>query len=1036
MSNNPLTYTLQIGDFGPHPAREVKGTEAVFAPFRFEVRLPIEGGLPGAPEELLKKGAILEMQRDREHVRRVCGVVTEISTNLAVRGVPEIFAVIEPQLALLRHRVDYRVFRDKTVPQIVTEVVSIVGIAPGAEAAAAGLSLRLSGSYATRPYTVQCRESDLDFIHRLLEEEGIFYYFLEEGGLVLGDSPGAYENIAGSMNVPFRGGLGLDMNEDAVIAVARRSSVSVGKVSLGDINLQKPNLSLRVESAGPTKGGPEYYDYPGGHADPAAGERTASLMAAARAVGKAGFAGVSLSGRLVPGHLFDLDGTPASLADGRHVVKKVSHDWQRDKKGFSCDFESLDGETTIRPPRATPAPILPNPMTGIVTGPGDIHTDATGQVKVHFPWDRVQPQDENCSDWIPVLQDNTGKSMAIPRVGWEVMVHFLEGNPDKPVVLGRMYNTEYPFPFALPAGKTKSALKSLSSPGRNGTNEIELEDKAGGEVINVLCEKDQKINVENDRREEIRRDEATEITRDQVVEIGNDQTKKIGGNFDHTVEREQTRLVKGSRERTVDGAETAVVTKNRFLTIGGKHDRRIATDEVVQAKDLTEKVGSVNVEGFAKTNTTTSNEKLKIKVGGAHLEIVGKGKSESYGKKRSELVGAVTYTRAGEKITINAKRRITSVIGLMRIQAKEIITADAGYAQSVLTGTGTFTGTSVLLKAGGSSVLLKDGVAVVHGAKVVTIAASASNQLSTSGAALIPGGGGKEGGKDSKAGGKAGTASGQGKTGSGGVSGQGVSAGSGALAGPLGKGPAAAAALQGAAADGFGASPLHPGGSLSETLRSYADKMGIRSLTDGSAIPLPDGVGSIVDHLGKAAGDYAKAKLGEMVNEGAKQLTAKAAAEIGKIAGDVGGDWLKGQATSFASDQIGSLLGSGAEKVIGAGGQVIDGAVSGGLAGASAAALQSAGLAWNAVSGSQAQSGANQGSLVVAAHPGGGGSDPHVATVVPGQGQTAPDGTVHPNVSGGGPGDKASDGSKTANQVWGGNEIGGVSYYEFVPPGA
>jgi len=384
---HPLRYFLQVGD-AVAPVREIEGREAMSAPFRFELRFTLDDGLWAEPEDLLKRAALIRMERDGEHVRSIAGIVTEIAAEATTRGVTEVLAVIEPHLALLRHRTDHRVFRNKTVPQIVEEVLGVVGIAKSATEGASKLTLRLSESYATRAYTVQSSEADLDFIHRLLEDEGIHYFFLEHDGLVLGDSTAAYEPISGSRVVPFRAGHGIDMSQDAINAVGRRAAASIGKVSLRDLNLDKPSLDLSVSAEGPTPGGPELYDYPGEYAEPAEGARKARIFAQAYACEAATFTGKSLSGRLVPGHVFELEDTPDAVADGQHLVTVVRHAWKRDVTGFSCGFDSLPAEMTHRPPVVTPEPRLLNPMSGVVTGPSgeDIHTDSAGRVKVHFHW--------------------------------------------------------------------------------------------------------------------------------------------------------------------------------------------------------------------------------------------------------------------------------------------------------------------------------------------------------------------------------------------------------------------------------------------------------------------------------------------------------------------------------------------------------------------------------------------------------------------------------------------------------------------------
>lgn len=861
-SAEPLVYVLRIAGEA-FPVRAVRGFEAISTPFKIELDFALDGGLGAEPEELLKRGAMIEMERGGELVRGVAGVVTEVSASAVIQGGSAIHVVVEPQLALLRHRVDYRVFRDKTVPEIVEEVLAVVGIRTAAEGPSR-LTLRLAGTYARRPYCVQCRESDLDFVHRLLEDDGIFYYFLEHDGLVLGDHTASPEPIAGATILPFRGGRGLDAHDgDAVTAIARRAKASVGKVSLRDFNLERPSLDLGVSAPGPSVGGPEFYDYPGEYADPAEGAQKAQRIAESYACAAATLGGEAVSARLAPGHTFTLEGSPSGVGEGRLLVTRVEHAWTRAARGFSCAFTAIHAETIFRPLRVTPAPRLLNPITGFVTGPAgqDIHTDALGRVKVHFHWDRLAPHDDDCSDWIPVLQDNTGHSVGIPRVGWEVLVHFLEGDPDRPVVLGRMYNAADNFPNALPAGKTKSALKSLSSPGRNGTNQIELDDLAGQEKVTVLAERNQRIVVANDKTAKVLNDEQIKVVRDERVAVDHNQTATVKGKFSHTIEGSQTRTVGGSRARTVDASETSTVVQNRRLTIGGMHQRKVGTDDVVQAKNLTESIGAVNLEAFVKTNTTTSGMTGRLTVGGALVEIARETKSESTSKARVETVGGLLFTKAGAGISTKVgKARVVTVGGAMTAQATGPLVLNAGKKVRVNVGSGAFKADSILLKVGETFVLLKAGALVINAAKTLTLDIKSANELGSPGIAIIPASMARLTAVKGTVSGAAAGASGSGKTGSGNVDVKGAFAAGAALVGAGPKGtPSPVQALTTAAKAGFDFDPKHCNYSLQETLRSYAEQRGIRQDTDGQAIPLSGQANTMIPTLEDRVKAYAAA---------------------------------------------------------------------------------------------------------------------------------------------------------------------------------
>jgi type VI secretion system secreted protein VgrG len=776
-SRSPLRYFLDL-DGRTFEAREVTGTEALSAPFSIELRLAGGEGLPAEPEGLLRRAAAVLIGAEDEISRTIVGVITEAAVSGVVRGAPEVRVVVEPPVALLRHRVDFRVFRDRTVPEIAEEVLSTVGLAQGAPEGLSRLELRLSRAYSLRPYCVQCRESDLSFVHRLLEDEGIHYAFLDHGGMVLGDSPAAHDPIAGERRLPFRPAAGLGGHEEAIVSVARRARMSIGKVSLRDFDLARPSLSLDVEAAGPSPGGPELYDYPGEYADPAVGARKARLIAEAHACAAAGVSGRSVSARLAPGRVLEIEGTPDGDGDGHRVVTRVTHRFSRDGAAFSCAFDALDAAVPFRPPRVTPAPTLVNPLTGFVTGPEgeDVHTDEQGRVKVRFPWDRRQPFDDRCSDWIPVLQDNTGHSVGIPRVGWEVMTHFLEGDPDRPAVLGRMYNAEDTFPAELPAGKTKSSLKSMTSPGRGGTNQIEIDDASGREAVSIIAQKDKDVNVAHDKGSRVLHDKRRTVGVDDAIAIGRDATHWIGKDQTHHVASDETRFVGGSRSRSIGKGETSMVEGNRTLDVGTLHFRRVGTDDTVQAKRISELVGAIDLEASLKTNTTSAGKLLAVTVGGAHVEVVKTDKGESAKYARTETVGGNISTTAKAGIATKVeKRRVVTVGGPLLVDTKGKITISAGKKLEIDAATGALhADQEISLKVGSSAVIFKGGLLSMQADDVTFLGSGASALASGAihlvppgpgGASVAPGGVPDTGGSSGSAGGASSGASGGGSTG-------------------------------------------------------------------------------------------------------------------------------------------------------------------------------------------------------------------------------------------------------------------------------
>jgi type VI secretion system secreted protein VgrG len=310
-----------------------------------------------------------------------------------------------------------------------------------------------------------------------------------------------------------------------------------------------------------------------------------------------------------------------------------------------------------------------------------------------------------------------------------VLVHFLEGDPDRPVVLGRVYNGEDTFPASLPENKTQSALKSLSSPTRDGTNEIQLEDAAGKERLLVHAERDQNIVVANDKRQQVLSNEQSVIGRNEAVAIGANHTAVVGNHHTGTVGKDQTLTVAGKRSRSVSSNETSAVEGNRKLQISGMHFRRVGTDDIVKAKNFGEQVGAVILETHLKTNTTNAGKAMTLTVGGAMIELARKEKVENVEGVRAETIGGSVMTKAKGAFKIGVKTsRKTTVGGALTVEAKKKLVVRAQDQVSGKAATATLDGsTSVTLKVGESIVLLSEGVLKLHASSTITFKITGPN---------------------------------------------------------------------------------------------------------------------------------------------------------------------------------------------------------------------------------------------------------------------------------------------------------------------
>ncbi len=752
-ATEPYEYFLELRQKS-YAARRVRGREQLSQPYRFEIDYRTKKGELPDPEEFVGNEALLSIERAGVRARYLFAIVTEAWLEGTAAGEPELVIVLEPRLSALKHRTDCRVFRDKTVPQIVSEILHENGV---------GTIHRLQDSYKVRPYTVMYSESVYDFVHRLLEEEGIFYTFAEwtdpderpedsklSHGIILGDGPHAYEPIEGSPTIQWRATGALSRSEESVFDVSRSARMRPGKVSLRDWNLEAPSAPMDVSADLPrydqdTIHGPELYSYPGKYENAGEGQRFAKLIADAHAAESQRIRGSSDTARLVCGRMIELvpDDSLAEVGvPGEEItIVSVEHDYARGSEeageGTKLDvrFQALPKGVVFRPLRTTPKPRITNPLVATVVGPAneDIYTDAYGRVKIQLTWDRYQLKTETSSHWVPVMQENTGTSAAIPRIGWEVLVAFIDGDPDRPFVLGRVYNGKDPFPEALPAGKTKSALRSLSSPGRDGHNEIWMDDAAGTELMAVQAERDQNIVVARNKKEDVLHIEDNTIVKDETIEIGANNTVKVTKQQVLAVDGNQSITVGASRSRDVKGADQLTVAGSRSIKVGASHLRRVGGfDNVAETKSLSETTGGVELEASLKQNTTNASVLQTLTVGGAIVEVAGQGKEEKTEKLRVETIGAALITAVKTQFALKVGiARATQIGATLLAKAKTIkLASDEAKTMIKARATGKLHAEKTLkLEVGKTSVILSADGIVLNTTAEVSIEAAGKNDL-------------------------------------------------------------------------------------------------------------------------------------------------------------------------------------------------------------------------------------------------------------------------------------------------------------------
>ncbi len=537
-------------------------------------------------------------------------------------------AEVVPWLWFLTRTTDCRIFQDKTAQEIIEQIFGDLGFSDYDVA-------QIKGQHPKREYCVQYGETDFAFVSRLMEQEGIFYFFRHEDGkhtLVLADQKGAYQDCDES-EVDYPRDVGTRAVTDHVKSWEHRYEFRSGKWAQTDYNFEDhparnettPSklLMTNENSTVPLDGIDKYelYDYPGGYKTKGDGAAYTKTRMEEEEVEHDVVYASSNCKTFTTGGKFKMNSHRCGSEEGKsYAITAVDHEAQEPwayetgtpvEGDYSNTFTCIPDSVTFRPARITPKPVVQGVQTAVVTGPSgeEIWPDKYGRVKVQFFWDREGTRDENTSCWIRVSQAYAGKnwgSMCIPRIGQEVVVSFVEGDPDRPIITGRVYNADQTPPYSLPGEKLVSGIKSDSSPNGGGYNEIILDDTADEELIRIHAQYDMDTTVENDLREHVLNDRTRDVANNESISVGVDQTIDVGANQKTSV---------GADQQLDVGANQAVsVGANQSITVGASHS--------LTAKDAVE----------IKANTT-----ITLKAGGSTIEIGPSGiKISSTGKIKIE----------------------------------------------------------------------------------------------------------------------------------------------------------------------------------------------------------------------------------------------------------------------------------------------------------------------------------------------------------------------------------------------------------------
>ena len=693
LSSSQLAFQVGEAPVDQFLVTRYRGTEGLCQLYRFEIELVSEEDQVDFAE-IVGKSAALSINT-AAGTRYFHGIVSRFELTGQTVGRQFFRAELVPAVWTLTHRYGSRIFQNKSVTDIISDVLTQAGITSDR------VRMTLNGTHNTRDYCVQYRETDYNFICRLMEEEGIWWYFeqtQEAHILVLADDASAYAPIEGEPQIRYCDPTGLKVETENVYRFRRSQAVRPGAVVLDDFSFENPKLNLQAKADSGRDAGLEFSDYPGEYKLQADGTTLAQLRAeefeASRILG----VGQSNSYRLAPGYTFELTEHPASSMNGSYLLTSVSHQGRQattasstgtngrtvlfdqrvmqslrtaqqnenpmirelagallqigarlqggdptanraltqwlyhagqvarelpaavaasggnplaaltlpnliddvteaivlhpDALEYECRFECIPAAVVYRPARVTPWPVMRGAQTARVVGPSgeEIYTDEYGRVKVKFNWDREGKFDENSSCWIRVSQGMAGGQygmMFLPRVGQEVIVDFLEGDPDQPIIVGRVFNADHMPPYALPDEKTKSVIKTRSSKGGEGANEIRFEDLKDSEQILIHAQKDLHVRAQNDRVETIGANRHLDVGNDRIEQVKKDYSLTIKeGSRKVEIKTDDSLKVQGKVSIQVTGTHSTNVSGDVVEKFDGNHKHEVATTYAAKAMSI------------------------------------------------------------------------------------------------------------------------------------------------------------------------------------------------------------------------------------------------------------------------------------------------------------------------------------------------------------------------------------------------------------------------------------------------------------------
>ena len=709
-----------------------------------------------SPDKMLGQTVDLAVLLRDGKKRHFCGYVTRFGIGPNQGRWYGYQATVRPWLWFLTRTADCRIFQDQTVREIVEAVFKDHPIA--------SYEFKLVRTYRKRNYCVQYRETDFNFVARLLEDEGIYWYIEHSEGkhkLILVDAPDAHQPIAGDPKLPYYDNAGqVPPDIESVSNWQFTRAVKPGKTALTSYDFERPSTKLKVEQVLERKynlSDYEVFDWQGDYTQKNEGQQLVEDRLDERQCRFDLHSGDSDAHALATGHLFDLARHPRDDQNARYLCTRLAvsardqgSETGGDAGDLQCSFGAILADAQFRPPRRTRKPFVQGPQTAVVVGPSgeELFTDKYGRVKVQFHWDRYGEKNEKSSCWVRVSSPWAGKSFGfvqVPRIGQEVVVDFLEGDPDQPLITGRVYNAEQMPPWELPANATQSGVltRSSKSGAYANANAIRFEDKKGSEQLWLHAEKNQDIEVENDETHWVGHDRTKTVDNDETVLVKHDRTETVNNNETITIGVNRTEQVGANETISIGANRTEDVGANETISVAANRTESVGANETISIggnRSIT--VGGSETAAVALQRSHAVGVNESIAIGAAQEVAIGAAQTIAVGANQATTVGADQSTKVAAKQSNDIGADQTNTIGgAQSWKVGKARTADIAQDDSLKVGKNLLidAGDSVTIKTGSASITMKkDGTITIKG-KDITVDGSGKINVKAGGDIVMKG---------------------------------------------------------------------------------------------------------------------------------------------------------------------------------------------------------------------------------------------------------------------------------------------------------